>query len=65
MSKVEDQVVVACTMIGKLRVEKAVESIEKWLGIKNLYSVPMLFEGDWEAKINTLKYYMVRIACPV
>eukprot|EP00729_Bicosta_minor_P008976 gene8976-32131_t len=58
MSKVEDQVVVACTMIGKLRVEKAVESIEKWLGIKKLYSVPMLFEGDWEAKINTLKYYM-------
>ena len=57
MSKIEEQTLVACTMIGKLRVEKAVESIEKWLGIKELYSVPMLFEGDWEKKLPELEEY--------
>ena len=57
MSKVEEQALVACTMIGKLRVEKAVESIEKWLGIKELYSVPMLFDDGWEKNLPTLEYY--------
>lgn len=62
LSKVDERVIIACTMIGKLRVEKSVESVEKWIGIQDLYSVPKLFESGWEKKLPELGTFFEKYA---
>lgn len=62
LSLVEEEVIVLCTMVGKQRVEKAVESVKKYLSVKERFGVPMLFKEGWQEELKKLAPHLEKYA---